>query len=130
MAKVEDVVISSTFGGDTLSLAAADSTLEVYDREDVIGTLWARGRQLHEGFAAVAERLGIPTRFRGVAPLGQLTFDPPELFVRFEAELLRRGVIPYQIFYPSFSHGEADIEEALEAISGALSAMVDDGLFA
>ena len=69
--------ISSTFGGDALSLAAARATLEVYETEDVIGTLWARGRQLHEGFAAVAEGLGIPTRFQGVAPLGQLTFERP-----------------------------------------------------
>ena len=48
MQRVEDVVISSTFGGDALSLAAAAATIEVYEREDVIGTLWARGRQLHE----------------------------------------------------------------------------------
>ena len=101
----------------------------MYEREDVIGTLWARGRQLHEGFTVLCERFGAPARFEGVSPLGQLCFDPPELFLRFNAELLRRGVIPYQVCYPSFSHAEADIDEALEAMSEALAAMRKDGLF-
>ena len=129
MQRVEDVVISSTFGGDTLSLAAAAATIDVYEREDVVGVLWSRGRQLHEGFAVLCERFGAPARFEGVAPLGQLCFDPPELFLRVKAEVLRRGVIPYQICYPNFSHAEADIDEALEAMSGALAAMREDGLF-
>ena len=36
---VEKVVISSTFGGDTLGLAAAKAVLEVYENENVIKTL-------------------------------------------------------------------------------------------
>ncbi len=135
MEMVKEVVVSSTFGGDTLGLAAARAVLEVYEEEDVIGTLWARGRQLHKGFNAHCERLDIPAGFRGAAPVGQLVFDHPDrerngdLFLRFNAEVLKRGVMIYSVCYTSFSHSEADIEEAVGAMGEALEAMVDEGLF-
>ncbi|MBT6146054.1 MAG: aminotransferase class III-fold pyridoxal phosphate-dependent enzyme, partial [Gemmatimonadetes bacterium] len=58
MDAVEKVVISSTFGGDTLGLAAASAVLDVYEQEDVIGTLWARGKQLHQGVASLCDQHG------------------------------------------------------------------------
>ena len=135
MDKVQDVVISSTFGGDTLGLAAARAVLEVYEKEDVIGTIWARGKQLHEGFNAQCERLGVPAGFRGLPPVGQLAFEHPDggrnaqLFLRFNGEVLKRGVIIYSVCYPNFSHSEADIDEAVGAMGEALEAMAADGLF-
>ena len=135
MQRVEEVIISSTFGGDTLGLAAAKAVLEVYEKEDVIGTLWARGRQLHEGFADLCARLHVPAGFQGLPPLGQFAFAQPErrrsgdLFLRFNGEALKRGVILYSVCYPSYGHSESDIEEALTAMGGALGDMKDDGLF-
>jgi len=136
MDLVERVVISSTFGGDTLGLAAARAVLDLYAKEDVIGTLWARGQQLHEGFNAHCQRLGIAARFKGLPPLGQPIFEHPdparreELFLRFNAEMLKRGVIIYSVCYPNYSHKEEDVAEAVDAIGEALEAMKDQGLFA
>lgn len=135
MEKVREVVISSTFGGDTLGLAAARAVLELYDREDVVGRLWERGKRLHEGFAAICRRLEIPASFKGLPPLGQLTFSHPEearnpdLFLRFNGELLKRGVIVYYVCYPNFSHTEADVEKALSAVEEGLKEMKDQGMF-
>jgi glutamate-1-semialdehyde aminotransferase len=135
MGKAEEAAISSTFGGDTLGLAAAKAVLKVYDEEDVIGTIWARGRQLHQGFNDLCRRLDVPASFNGLPPLGQLTFNhtdtsrKDDLFLRFNAEVLRRGVIIYAVCYPTYAHAEADVEEALRAMGDSLSAMRDEGLF-
>jgi glutamate-1-semialdehyde 2,1-aminomutase len=132
METVKDCVVSSTFGGDTLGLAAARAVLDVYEREDVIGTLWKRGKQLHEGFNAHSERLGLPARFVGASPVGQLVFDHPDpgrLFLRFNEEVLKRGIIVYSVCYTNFSHSEADIDEAVRAMGEALEVIANEGLF-
>ncbi len=123
MDAVQSVVISSTFGGDTLALAAAGAVLDVYEQEDVIGALWARGEQLHKGFAAIAEHRGVEARFAGLPPVGFLQM-PAEDRLRFEGECLRRGVITFSVYYPSYSHTEADIDEALGAMDLALEQVI------
>jgi glutamate-1-semialdehyde aminotransferase len=135
MDEVADVVISSTFGGDALGLAAARAVLEVFAREEVIGTVWERGRQLHDGFGQICQGLGVPAGFRGLPPLGQLSFFHPEdgrngdLFLRFNGEVLKRGVIIYSICYPNFSHTGADVDQALGAMEAGLKAMKEEGAF-
>ena len=65
MREFEDVFVSSTFGGDTLALAACLATLDVYRREPVIEHLWRMGRRFQDGFGALAARLGVPARTVG-----------------------------------------------------------------
>lgn len=126
MDAVKDVVISSTFGGDTLGLAACDAVLNVYENEPVIETLWARGHQLHTGFNAMCAELEVPAWFWGMPPLGLLAFAHEdasrnaELFVQLNGEVLKRGVIIYSVCYPNYSHSEADIDEALGVMREAL----------
>ena len=135
MALVQEASISSTFGGDTLGLAAASAVLDTYESEDVIGVLWERGRWLKEGFNDHCTRLGIEARLCGLPPMPQWIFDGKDarrngqLFMQFNAEVLRRGLIVFSVCYPNFSHQPADIEAALAAMGEALEAMVEDGLF-
>ena len=135
MDGVRAASISSTFGGDTLGLAAARAVLAVYEREDVIGRLWKSGEQLHNGINSHCQRLGIAACFRGVPPMGQLVFDPDdrqrdaELFLRFNAEVLTRGIIIYSVCYPNYSHAVADVDTAVEAMGEALDAMHGEGRF-
>ena len=83
----------------------------------------------------VAERLVevIPCAER--VPVGQLVVDPDdpqrdaELFLRFNAEVLTRGIIIYSICYPNYSHAVADVDAAVEAMGEALDAMHGEGLF-
>jgi len=129
METVRDVTISSTFGVDTLGLAAARAVLETHEKEDVIAAIWARGKQLHQGFNELCRKHGIDARFEGLPPCGQLTFPDGDLFQRFNAEVLKRGVIVYSVCYPNFSHSEADIDQALKAVDESLAAMKQDGAF-
>lgn len=43
-------LVSGTFGGEALSLAAANAVLDVYESEPVIETMWRRGRELQDHF--------------------------------------------------------------------------------
>ena len=126
MDAVEKVVISSTFGGDTLGLAAAGAVLDIYEQEDVIGELWARGEQLHTGFAALAESQGVEANFAGLPPVGMLQLPDGVDRLQFEGACLNRGVITFSVYSPSYSHSEADIDEALGAMGAALQQIMSD----
>ena len=135
MRTVERSVVSSTFGGDTLGLAAAKAVLLTYQREKVIDTIWQRGKQLHQGFAEICTRLDAPVGFYGLPPTGLLKFvheDPSrneQLFLRFYSEALKRGVIIYNVCYPIYAHTEKDIADILSAFEDALKTMQKEGLF-
>ncbi len=136
MEGVRQAVISSTFGGDSLALAAAQAAIETYRNEDVIGHLWARGKQLHAGLRAAFAEFGAPATVLGLPPCGQLVFTTDDaarnaaLQTRFEGEALKRGVILYSVMYPNYSHSAADVDEALVKLREALRAMRDEGAFA
>ena len=127
MSEFEEIFVSSTFGGDTLALAACLATLDEYGRRPVIDHLWQMGRRFQEGFAAVATRLGVPARCLGypVHPKIVLDHEAPEtqrlLMSLFLQETARRGVIFHVAgFNISFSHTEADVDETLAACEASL----------
>ena len=82
-----------------------------------------------------AYELEVPATFEGLPPLGQLVFTHTDerrngaLFLRFNAEMLQRGVIIYSVCYTNYAHTAADIDETLEAMRDALEVMRAEGLF-
>ena len=132
MREFEDVFVSSTFGGDTLALAACLATLDVYRREPVIEHLWRMGRRFQEGFTALAERLGVPARSLGypVHPkivIEHRSFERQRLLMSlFLQETAARGAIfHFAGFNISFSHAERDVDETLAACEAALRIVGD-----
>jgi glutamate-1-semialdehyde aminotransferase len=135
METVRRATISSTFGGDTLALAAARAAIDTYRSEDVIGRLWELGRRLQDGLNRLFRDTGALATVAGPAPCCQIQFRSPDtarsrdLMLRFEAQLLRRGVIIYSVMYPSYSHTDADIDAALDRMEASLRAMRAEGAF-
>ena len=127
MGELEDVFVSSTFGGDTLALAAARATIEEYRRQPVIRHLWAAGRRFQDGFRAAAARTGVPAECIGYPVHPKIVFgDGREetrrlLMSLFLQETARRGVIfHFAGFNISFTHSDADVDLSLEACERAL----------
>jgi glutamate-1-semialdehyde 2,1-aminomutase len=127
MREFEDVFVSSTFGGDTLALAACLATLDAYRREPVIEQLWRMGRRFQDGFGALAARLGVPARTVGypVHPKVVIDHRSPDaqrlLMSLFLQETAARGVIfHFAGFNVSYSHTEADVDQTLAACADAL----------
>ena len=56
MRLMEDIFFSFTFGGETLSLAAALATMTKLQKEPVIKTLWSQGEKVVEGTNALIEK--------------------------------------------------------------------------
>jgi glutamate-1-semialdehyde aminotransferase len=128
MREFDEVFVSSTFGGDTLALAACRVTLDEYARQPVIARLWDMGRRFQEGFRAIASRLGVAARCVGYPVHPKIVIDHESERVQrlltslFLQETAARGVIfHFAGFNVSFSHTEADVDASLEACAGALA---------
>ena len=123
----EDVFVSSTFGGDTLALAAARATIDEYRQQPVIAHLWAAGRRFQEGFRRAVSRTGVPAECIGFPVHPKIVFRHAReetnrlLMSLFLQETGRRGVIfHFAGFNISFSHSDADVDQSLEACGAAL----------
>lgn len=74
------MLVSGTFGGDCIGLAAADATLARYQQGGVCEHMWAIGSRLIDGYNAAATRTfmtfeSVPTRMIG---------QPPHPVIRWE----------------------------------------------
>ncbi len=120
MRVLERAVVSSTFAGDILSLAAAEATLEVYREQDVVGHLWDVGSRLVDGVNAIFRESDVPAEFRGCPTCPQLMIasGDTERDQRMRVNLLRglfaRGISIYYVSYVNLSHRHADIDATLD----------------
>lgn len=120
-------VVSSTYSGEALSLAAAKAALGVYRDQDVIGYLARTGALLKDGMNALFDRHDFPVEARGMTccpalmPIEDGSRAPVENPV---AALFRaaypQGLSLYHVCYVNFSHKEDDIGEALDRLERAL----------
>lgn len=131
MGKLEDVILTSTYAGETLSLAAAGATLEVLASEPVVDHLWEMGTRLRQGFEEAAAALGMAARCYGLPPAVQFRFsrDPAEdeaARLEFFRGLFRRGIFASAPFLLNYAHREADIQETVDAMRGALAEVLEE----
>lgn len=74
-------LISGTFGGNALSLAAANAVLDVYELEPVIETMWKRGRDFQDYFNAQVNDYSVEAVCDGYPckPRVRFTYETQEL---------------------------------------------------
>lgn len=116
-------VISSTYGGETLSLAAARACIETYRTEGVIDHIWRTGQAMWEGLSTLFRQHGVPAVIRGLWPCPQIVFEGDkrkELSSAFLRAAFKHGVSLYRTGYVNFSHRDTDIAEALDKLDAAL----------
>ena len=136
MKEVENIFFSGTFGGETLSLAAAKSALSKLRHEPVIETLQKRGQEIMNGVVSIINKFelgnvisicGHPSwsflQFRSSQP-----FSNWEIKTLFIQEVFRRGVYTLGTHNISYAHTEADVttllncyEEVFKLIASALA---------
>ncbi len=126
---MEEVFYSGTFGGETLSLAAARAVLAKSAQKPVIGRLWQTGQTLGAGFRDRIARAGLSEviGLSGLPPWQILVFrDHPAarkeatktLFMR---EMLARGVLLTASLNVCYAHDDEDVTAVLEAVSTSLA---------
>jgi glutamate-1-semialdehyde 2,1-aminomutase len=131
MEKLSDVLLTSTYAGETLSLAAAKETLRIVAEEGVVDHIWTMGIRLQTGFDQLSSERGLEARSIGLPPAPKFKFsaDPAadgaarHVFFR---ELFLRGIFAAEPFLISFSHQIADIDETIVAMGEALDMVVEE----
>jgi len=118
MRGMEEIFFSTTFGGETLSLAAARAVLEKLDREPVLARIAERGEAILAGVERLVARhdlekalavSGHPAwSFLHVAEDG--IGEAGALRTLFLQEVFARGVLTLGTHNLSYAHSAADVE--------------------
>ncbi|KQV95985.1 glutamate-1-semialdehyde 2,1-aminomutase [Rhizobacter sp. Root1221] len=124
-------LLSTTHGAEMPGLGAFIETVNIYRSEKVVDHLWAYGKKLRDGMTEISNRHGLAQHFQMDGPaisLNYLTRDRSgnlslALRTLFAQELLKRGVMMPWIAI-SQAHGEAELQQTLEAVDGALGVFV------
>ena len=131
-------LLSTTYGAEHHSLAAALETMRIYEREPVIAHLYRQGERLAQGIRG-AVRENRLEEYVGVVGkpcnLIYYTYDqekqPSQAFrTLFLQETIRRGLIMPSLVV-SYSHTDSDIDKTIDGIGEALRVYrkaLDDGV--
>jgi glutamate-1-semialdehyde aminotransferase len=122
------VFISSTFFPNSLEMVASMKCMDILERENVIESIWERGRRFLAELTGIVAASGVPATVSGIPPMPFLTFDKVDDYYAerrtcFYSETIRRNLFiqPYHHWYIAHRHTDADLSCALTAIREALA---------
>jgi glutamate-1-semialdehyde 2,1-aminomutase len=125
----EKVFVTGSFWCGASAMAAGMATLTVLRRGGVVEHLRAMGTRLRSGIDALAARHGVRLRQSGPVQMPLILFDDDADFRKaflFCQTVLAKGVYfhPRHNMFLCAAHGEAEIDEALQAVDAGLAAVV------
>jgi glutamate-1-semialdehyde 2,1-aminomutase len=123
MEATRDNIISTTYGGETLSLAAVVASIREYRDKNVVAHLWRIGTALQDGLNEAARAAGLAFEVSGYAPMSSYRFGYDDaqsnegLMTLLLEEMARRGILFRRggLLFVNFSHGEREVERTLRA---------------
>lgn len=130
MAAAEHTWISSTLATETVSLAAAQATLRVLERDEVPAHIARVGKVLFAGFGELAERFpSLVIAARGMPEMCFLQMRDEHLSALVAAECARRGILLKRTAYDfvSLAHDERIVGETLGVVEEVLSGVERSG---
>ncbi len=120
MQTLENTIITTTYAGETLSLAACIAVMDIMKNEPVNDHINAMGRKLRQGFDAIFSESDFPAETKGLdmAPFIEFKLSSDKentemrnkLFVR----LYDRGVFANDSWFINYSHQSEDIEYTID----------------
>jgi glutamate-1-semialdehyde 2,1-aminomutase len=135
MMTVNDIFFSGTFGGETLSLAAASAVIDKIKREKVCDRLKAMGQSILDRLNPIIAKHGLEDAISlGGHPSWLIvTIKDSNDFTSFQIktlylqEMFKRGILTVGTFNISFAHTGGDIEALARAWDETL-AKIAEGL--
>lgn len=124
MNELNHVFFSMTFGGETLSLAAAIATIKELKTKDY-NYIWQLGNMLDVGIKDAAKEHNLDVIFAGDAPRHNLSFnvetyhDVDGMKAVFYQEMFKQNILFPNVLYIQFSHTKKDIEKTIKAANKA-----------
>ena len=120
--KVKDrIFISTTFGGEMLSLAAAQANILEITEKNVVADLWEKGEILKNESNRIFKETGADLQCTGypvrLLVLSKYTDQKTDVLLRslFLQEVVKRGVLMAWQMFPMFMHTEEDLKKTLKA---------------
>ena len=131
MEVAKDLVISTTYGGEALSLAAGLATVRELREKNVFQHTWEMGRKLVDGWMEIGRELGLNIGTSGLAPIHapQMDMGDPastrDAWTFLLQESAKRGILFRRggLNFISYSHKEDDIEYTLHVCRSVLRLM-------
>ncbi len=128
MQKVEDIFFSGTFGGETLSLAAASRIIDKYKKKQVIEHFSEVGTYLLEQLNQLIDNKGLSAIFwtSGHPSWSFLHIKEQEKYNTFEIktfflqEMFKRGILTLGSHNISFSHTKEIVDQLLDVYAEVL----------
>jgi len=126
MDTLDQTIITTTYAGETLSLAAAQAAMQVFQKEPVIDHLIAMGERLRAGLNQIFADRRYPARAAGLPQALSIDFqadgeDERDLLrnVLFD-RLYQNGVFANKEWFVTYSHQPSDIDETLEKFEASI----------
>lgn len=116
-----DCFVSSTFGGELLSITAAIATINELETENCIDAIWSVGAVLKEGYNHIAKDLQIETSCIGFPNRTMFLFPTGNHKSLFWQECINRGVLFGYAQFINYSHSFEQMDYVLEVIKDALT---------
>jgi aminotransferase MxcL len=135
MSKMEALQVSTTFGGEMLSLEVCDATLKEYQHSNYIEHIATLGLRLKEGVNRVSQALDTPLRVVGYDAIPMFLFskNPPEhakIAEKFLAQMAKRGIILRRdVNFICAAHTQEQIDFTINAVEASLQAMLMADVF-
>jgi len=128
MNVMEDIFFSFTFGGETLSLAAALATMEKLQNEPVIESIRNQGTKIISGVDGLIKKYKLDDilSIEGNPVWSFLIFKDCEKYNQFDIktlfmqEMLSRGFLTFGSHNLSYSHGDNEIASLLSSYEEVL----------
>ena len=133
MQLMEEVFFSFTFGGETLSLAAALATMQKLEREPVTDTLYTQGQKILSGLQAriagagaedFLDTAGNPT-WSFFMMKDTENYSQWQIKTLFLQEMFARGILTIGSHNMSYSHSDTDLEKLFRAYDEVIPMLVE-----
>jgi len=127
MEKFNDVFYSTSYGGETLSLAASLAVIDEFQTKSVIKKCWKLGEYFQEEFNKISSQMNVNIKMKGLPVRSKIMCydknNKDSLLIKslFYQETINQGILfgrGYTLL--SYSHSKKDIQKTLVACEKAM----------
>lgn len=116
-------LLSTTYGGETHHLRAAQKSIQILNQNDyeVTKYIWSVGKKIKENYNQLVQKYSLQeyTQMMGIDCRPYFYFRDNTLRTLFQQEMIKCGILAQGIV-PSYSHREREITQTIEAFEYSL----------
>lgn len=128
LIETKNVFISTTFGGETLSMAGALETINILEQPGVYHEIWRLGEIMLEGLRKSIEKNGLKdvVKVSGLAPHGGVAFEGKgnlgylDIQSVYQQRMTENGILTLGINNLSVAHTEKEIKMFVDSAAQAM----------